>query len=940
MKQFMSCHVAAAKVIAVSLILLPIIGAVHAFDDDELTEPTITVIGVLGERASLPCNIAPNSSDDEVSLVLWYRDDSTTPIYSADARKTSLRKAHHSPIDWLAHRAFLKVETSPSLLQLSPVQEGDDGFYRCRVDFKKERTRNYQVHLKVILPPNEPIISDQNREILPSKSVIGPYNEGDKLILVCQVEGGNPPPVVTWWRESFLLDDHYNVSNGISKNVLEIPALTRNDLMATLTCTASNNNISYPVSSSVIVDLNFRPLSVWIEGEQQPLSAGKSVTLECRASGSRPPAVIEWWKGGMRMNSTSHNSTSALTFVPTADDSGKHLSCRAENPLIANSRIEDGWKLEVHYNPILSLRLGSKLRHQHIQEGNDVFFECDIRANPWVNDIGWRFEGREVQTNTSAGVIISGQSLVLQKVDRYSRGRYTCHATNAQGPGESNAVMLKVRFAPVCKGEQKTTYGAARNELVKIFCELESDPVEIAFKWRFNNSKELISSSNVHTDGTRSCVTVVPHTEEDYGPIICWGKNSIGLQREPCVFQLIPAGPPEPVHNCTVVNQTEESLTIACQEGYDGGIEQSFHMELHDAEQRTLQGNYSLLSTGRTQIGSDDESGGSVSGPVDLQASQPAVVMSASGLAPATAYVIAVWAANARGQSPPTVIVAHTIPSPISLTRRGMWHISLSPLILVLIFVVTGIILVAFTIILIMKIRTRQVIKSSQQRAAAADEKPQIPLPEEGDVTELARFADENKGPDVIPPDAIPGSGEIRGSGVLGLGVGVGFGSSSAAVGVCRVDPRFDTGYMPRGGTLKRGTWDCTNPPANSVVQQESLIGAIISEAGNVLSGPSSSHLASFHHMTTLPRQPPQHPTQEVSQHKEPVHDIHMAALHSHASWAVSPAELALSPRGCPPEGPYHQSPHPTQTTSLSTAQYDSTLKSFRPYSDIRPERR
>lgn len=53
--------------------------------------------------------------------------------------------------------------------------------------------------------------------------------------------------------------------------------------------------------------------------------------------------------------------------------------------------------------------------------------------------------GREVQTNTSAGVIISGQSLVLQKVDRYSRGRYTCHATNAQGPGESNAVMLKVR---------------------------------------------------------------------------------------------------------------------------------------------------------------------------------------------------------------------------------------------------------------------------------------------------------------------------------------------------------------------------------------------------------------------------------------------------------------------------------------------------------------
>lgn len=108
-------------------------------------------------------------------------------------------------------------------------------------------------------------------------------------------------------------------------------------------------------------------------------------------------------------------------------------------------------------------------------------------------------------------------------------------------------------------------------------------------------------------------------------------------------------------------------MTVACQEGYDGGIEQSFHMELHDAEQRTLRGNYSLMSASRNQIGDDGESGTSV----PIQTGQPTVVMSASGLAPATAYVVAIWAANARGQSSPTVIVAHTIPSPISLTRRG-----------------------------------------------------------------------------------------------------------------------------------------------------------------------------------------------------------------------------------------------------------------------------
>lgn len=55
------------------------------------------------------------------------------------------------------------------------------------------------------------------------------------------------------------------------------------------------------------------------------------------------------------------------------------------------------------------------------------------------------FTGEEVQTNTSAGIIVSNQSLVLQKVDLRNRGRYTCTATNAQGVGESKPIMLKVR---------------------------------------------------------------------------------------------------------------------------------------------------------------------------------------------------------------------------------------------------------------------------------------------------------------------------------------------------------------------------------------------------------------------------------------------------------------------------------------------------------------
>ncbi|GIY94114.1 uncharacterized protein CEXT_775991 [Caerostris extrusa] len=189
-----------------------------------------------------------------------------------------------------------------------------------------------------------------------------------------------------------------------------------------------------------------------IEGDRQPLSAHKTVELVCRATGSRPPAVISWWKGTSKLKALKDNisvdgnvTTSIITMTPSSEDNGKHLSCRAENPLIAGSAIEYGWKLEVHYIPQLTLRLGSKLRHSHIQEGNDVYLDCSIIASPWVSEIGWRFGGKELHTNTSAGIIVSNQSLVLQKVQRTSRGHYTCVASNSEGEGESNVVQLRVQ---------------------------------------------------------------------------------------------------------------------------------------------------------------------------------------------------------------------------------------------------------------------------------------------------------------------------------------------------------------------------------------------------------------------------------------------------------------------------------------------------------------
>jgi neural cell adhesion molecule len=101
-----------------------------------------------------------------------------------------------------------------------------------------------------------------------------------------------------------------------------------------------------------------------------------------------------------------------LTFAPVIDDDGKYLTCRAENPSIPDSALEDKWRLNVHYTPVVTLKMGSTLNPNDIKEGDDVYFECNIRANPKAYKLSWFHNGVEIFQNVTAGVILSDQSLV------------------------------------------------------------------------------------------------------------------------------------------------------------------------------------------------------------------------------------------------------------------------------------------------------------------------------------------------------------------------------------------------------------------------------------------------------------------------------------------------------------------------------------------------
>ncbi|TGZ51530.1 Uncharacterized protein DBV15_09096 [Temnothorax longispinosus] len=48
--------------------------------------PVESIQGVAGQRTILPCNIQPRESNDAVSMVLWFKEDSGEPLYSERRR--------------------------------------------------------------------------------------------------------------------------------------------------------------------------------------------------------------------------------------------------------------------------------------------------------------------------------------------------------------------------------------------------------------------------------------------------------------------------------------------------------------------------------------------------------------------------------------------------------------------------------------------------------------------------------------------------------------------------------------------------------------------------------------------------------------------------------------------------------------------------------------
>ena len=55
-------------------------------------------------------------------------------------------------------------------------------------------------------------------------------------------------------------------------------------------------------------------------------------------------------------------------------------------------RYPDSYWFRFTVAPIVTLRMGTSLDPKGIKEGNDVYFECNVRANPAASKLTWFHE--------------------------------------------------------------------------------------------------------------------------------------------------------------------------------------------------------------------------------------------------------------------------------------------------------------------------------------------------------------------------------------------------------------------------------------------------------------------------------------------------------------------------------------------------------------------
>uniref|UniRef100_A0ABM5EK41 Basement membrane-specific heparan sulfate proteoglycan core protein isoform X2 n=1 Tax=Pogona vitticeps TaxID=103695 RepID=A0ABM5EK41_9SAUR len=421
--------------------------------------PTQTVVA--GQTARLHCS----ATGDPTPTIQW----------------SKLR----APLPW-QHRIVNDTLVIPRAAQQ------DSGQYICNATNTAGFTEAF-IMLDVETPPYATILPDE-----------ASVHAGDLVQLQCLAHG-TPPLRYTWTRVNSSLPGHAVVRDGI----LRIGPATPHDL-GTYRCHVSNRVGSAEALAQVRVQGSpLGPPSVQVTPRSDTQAVGGMAEFVCSVAGD-PRAQVEWSKedGEMPPNHTVRNGVLRIEKLDRSCQ-GVYI-CRVSSP---TGQAEEKARLIVQALPKVMINIRTSV--QTVLVGSAVEFECLAFGDP-KPQITWSKVGGRLRP----GVLASGSTVKIERVEQSDAGQYRCSATNEVGTVQSH-VILHVQSVPQIAAQPEVREVSAGSSVV-FPCLASGFPVPDVVWTKLEG--ELPESARLEDN-----VLTIPSAQpEDTGVYVCTASNRQG----------------------------------------------------------------------------------------------------------------------------------------------------------------------------------------------------------------------------------------------------------------------------------------------------------------------------------------------------------------------------------------------------------------------------
>ncbi|XP_050542439.1 protein turtle-like isoform X2 [Daktulosphaira vitifoliae] len=516
----------------------------------------VHITAIVGESVVFNCQVEFPAEHPVPYVLQWEKKGLDIPIFIwYDNYPT------HSGAGYEGRVARVSPDSPYGLasLNLTNIQESDQGWYACKVVFLNRSPTNKNgtwFHLDVHAPPRFVTIPSEVQYI----------NLGDSIILNCQAVG-TPTPEIVWFKDA--TDIQPTATVGIFNDGTELRISNiRNEDIGDYTCIARNGEGQISHTARVLIAGG---AVIMVPPSNQTKLEGEKVEFTCGAKAMPGNVTVRWSRDGAMVKSISALETrvtikkdGSMVINPvSADDSGQYL-CEVSNgigdPQSASAYLNIEYPAKVTFTPTV----------QYLPFRLAGVVQCYIKANPPLQYVTWTKDKRLLEPYQQKDIVIMNNgSLLFTRVNQNHEGRYTCTPYNAQGTqGSSGQMEVLVRKPPTFTVEPENMYQRKIGEPVEMHCDAQEaeGTQKPKIQWQRRDGAPLPKGRHSIHGGN---ITIESLRKTDFGYYHCVASNEVATIVT-TTHLVVEGTQPHAPYNVSA-NASETSVTLQWLPGYSGG---------------------------------------------------------------------------------------------------------------------------------------------------------------------------------------------------------------------------------------------------------------------------------------------------------------------------------------------------------------------------------